>query len=197
MRGALAELRWRQTRDVMREDAVAAIHTWAQRSPRRAPVMTSSTPVAGGRQRLRRRGRRASLVEGISVDTARSACSSRGSSVRDLRAGEAWRLEPRSRTLEDPLHPGQPLAAGRPRLPTRSFVGAVDVSIERDAERQRSFERARDAAEQFRERDRLHLPGCTSISSLDCRRVGHDSARELREHQVRAALHALTAANAA
>ena len=153
--------------------------------------MTSSTLLrAGGNASVVENGEL--LVEGI-PSTRAVRLFLEGVSVR-TNARRSWRLEPRSRTLDDPLYSGEPLGAGRPRLPTQA-LGAVDVSIERDTERQRSFERAREAAEQFRE-------GTASISREYFNELarlqpgGTCSARELREHQVRAALHALTAANA-
>ena len=109
------------------------------------------------------------------------------------RVGEAWRLEPKSRTLDELCVQVNRWLVGRGYHP--QLLGAVDVSVERDMERQRSFERAREAAEQFRS-------GTASFSRDDffslLTAAGWDmNTRELREHQIRAALHALTAANAA
>lgn len=111
--------------------------------------------------------------------------------VRDT---QGWRLEPKSGRSLDELciqvnrwlnrHGYEP-----------ALIGAVDLSVERDLERQRSFERAKTAAKHFRD-------GSAAISReqflelLDS--AGWDRAnRELREHQVHSALHALSAANAA
>ena len=109
------------------------------------------------------------------------------------RVGEAWRLEPKSRTLDELCIQVNRWLVGRGYRP--QLVGAADVSVERDMERQRSFYRAREAAEQFR-------MGNATFSRDDflglLMAAGWDrNARELRDHQVYAALHALTAANAA
>jgi SNF2 family DNA or RNA helicase len=109
------------------------------------------------------------------------------------RTGDAWRLEPKSRTLEELCIQVNRWLTSRGHRP--ALVGTVDVAIERDAERQRSFQRAREAAEKFRD-------GTATISRerfLELlETAGWDrNSRELRNHQVRAALHALTVANAA
>ncbi len=109
------------------------------------------------------------------------------------RVGDAWRLDSRSRTLDELcIHVNRWLVARgyRPEL-----TGVVDVSVERDAERQRSFQRARDAATRFRAGaatfPRERLSGLLEIAGWNF------DSRQLREHQINGALHALTAANSA
>lgn len=108
------------------------------------------------------------------------------------RVGDLWRLESKSRTLDELcIQVNRWLVSHgyRPEL-----VGRVDESVERDAERQRSFQRAREAAEQFRS-GRAEFSRADFLELLAT--VGWQSqARQLRDHQVKAALHALTAANA-
>ena len=64
------------------------------------------------------------------------------------RLGEGWRLEPRSRTLDELCIQVNRWLVSHGHSP--QLVGIVDESVERDAERQRSFQRARETAEQFR-----------------------------------------------
>lgn len=109
------------------------------------------------------------------------------------RIGEAWRLEPKSRTLDELCVQVNRWLVSQGHSP--QLVGSVDESVVRDAERQRSFQRAREAGEKFRD-------GTATFSRTDfielLETAGWDSkARQLREHQIQAALHALTAANAA
>lgn len=108
--------------------------------------------------------------------------------------GDRWRLEPKGgRSLDELcIHVNRWLVRRgyRPEL-----LGAVDISVERDLERQRSFARAREAAEQFR-------AGTASFSRERLKELltsagWNGSGRELREHQIHAAIHALSAANAA
>jgi SNF2 family DNA or RNA helicase len=109
------------------------------------------------------------------------------------RIDDYWRLDPKSRTLDDLCVQVNRWLITRGYRP--ELVGAVDVSVERDAERRRSFQRAREAAEQFR----MGSPTFSRadfFELLDAAGWNFDR-RELREHQVQGALHALTAANSA
>jgi SNF2 domain-containing protein len=104
-----------------------------------------------------------------------------------------WRAEPKSRTLEELCIVVNRWFNKRGLSP--ELVGVVDVSVERDLERQRSFVRARDAGTQFR-------AGTPALAPDTFRRLLNEAGwahedRQLREHQTSAALHALTAANAA
>lgn len=104
-----------------------------------------------------------------------------------------WRLEPKSRTLEELCIQVNRWLVAHGHQP--ELVGAVDVSVERDLERRRSFERAREAAMQFR-------AGESTISREQFQQLldteGWDRGlRELRDHQVVAAIHSLVAANSA
>lgn len=108
--------------------------------------------------------------------------------------GERWRLQPKGgRSLDELCIQVNRWLTGRGHHP--ELVGAVDISVQRDLERQRSFQRARQAAEQFRagnagiSRERL-------LELLDV--AGwNGTARQLHEHQIHSVLHALSAANAA
>lgn len=111
-----------------------------------------------------------------------------------VREGEQWRLEPRGGRSIDELciHVNRWLTRHgyQPEL-----IGAVDVSVQRDLERQRSFDRARDAAVEFR-------AGSTPISRDRFVELLDDAGwdrmtRELRDQQTNSAIHALVAANAA
>ena len=131
------------------------------------------------------------FVEGIA--STRAVRLFLGGVLGGERVGDAWRLEPKARTLEELCIQVNRWLVGRGHRP--ELVGVVDVSVERDIERQKSFQRARDAAERFR-------AGAASISRegllelLDA--AGWDrTSRDLREHQVDGARHALTSANAA
>lgn len=109
------------------------------------------------------------------------------------RVEEGWRLEPKSRTLEELcIQVNRWLVAHghRPEL-----VGAVDLSVERDLERRRSFERAREAAVQFRA-GKSTIPQEQFQQLLDTEGWNRE-LRELRDHQVVAAMHSLVAANSA
>ncbi|MFI0370389.1 SNF2-related protein [Actinomadura sp. 1N219] len=109
------------------------------------------------------------------------------------RIGDTWRLKPKARTLEELCIQVNRWLVSHGYSP--ELIGAVDVSVERDLERQKSFSRAREAAQRYRD-------GSSEISrdqfELLLEQAGWNRAsRELREHQIHAAIHALTAANAA
>jgi SNF2 family DNA or RNA helicase len=109
------------------------------------------------------------------------------------RVDDTWRIEPKARTLDELCVQVNRWLVGRGFAP--QLVGAVDVSVARDAERRRSFERAMAAATALRE-------GSSSIARNDLLDLldsaGWNTAqRQLREHQIQGAIHALSAANAA
>jgi SNF2 family DNA or RNA helicase len=109
------------------------------------------------------------------------------------RMDDFWQLSPRARTLDELCILVNRWLVARGFVP--ELVGTVDVSVQRDAERQRSFQRAREAAVSFRDGE----PALSSIRFLELLdAAGWNSAtRQLRQHQVNGALHALTAANSA
>lgn len=108
--------------------------------------------------------------------------------------GERWRLEPRGgRLLDELCIQVNRWLVGRGHRP--ELVGGVDVSVARDLERQRSFTRAREAAERLR-------AGTANISQerfLELLKAAKwdGTHRALRQHQIHSAIHALSAANAA
>lgn len=131
------------------------------------------------------------VVEGL--DSIRSTRLFLEGVLGGIRTDVGWQLEARGRTMDDLCIQVNRWLTGRGI--TAELIGQVDVSVERDAERQRSFQRARDAAQRFR-------AGTSSFARetfLDLlQSAGWDTeARQLREHQVNAAMHAITAANAA
>src|ERR1700692_2569065 len=65
------------------------------------------------------------------------------------RIDDVWQLTPRARTLDELCILVSRWLVARGYAP--ELIGTVDVSVERDAERQRSFQRAREAAASFRD----------------------------------------------
>lgn len=109
------------------------------------------------------------------------------------RVDDQWCVEPKGRTLDELCIVVNRWFSKRGASP--ELVGMVDVSVERDRERQLSFVRAREEGEKFRQ-------GVTTLAREDFVRLLEEAgwnhaSRELREHQVHAALHALSAANTA
>lgn len=105
---------------------------------------------------------------------------------------DGWCLKPKGRSLEELCIQVNKWLVARGYRP--ELVGFVDVSVQRDLERQRSFSRARESAERYRE-------GLSDISRERfgelLEQAGWNKTRALREHQIHAAIHALAAANAA
>jgi len=131
------------------------------------------------------------FVEG--VDSLRSTRLFLEGVLGATRLGEAWRVEPKGRTLDELC-----IVVNRWLL-KRGIVaqleGDVDLTVQRDHERQLSFVRACEAGTQFRRGESPIRPR-SFRQLLDL--AGWDSeSRELREHQELAALHALSAVNAA
>lgn len=127
------------------------------------------------------------------VDSSRSVRLFLEGVLGASRLGEAWKVEPKGRTLDELCIVVNRWFLKRGIVP--HLVGVVDLSVERDLERQRSFARAREAGTQSRS-------GSSPIGSASFRQLLEQAgwnreARDLREHQERAALHALSAANAA
>jgi SNF2 family DNA or RNA helicase len=109
------------------------------------------------------------------------------------RVDGGWRIEPKARTLEELCVQVNRWLVSHGFAP--ELIGLVDVSVVRDAERQRSFERATVAATALREGS-SQLAREDLLGLLDA--AGWNSAhRQLREHQIHGAIHALSAANAA
>jgi hypothetical protein len=91
---------------------------------------------------------------------------------------DQWRVEPKGRTLDELCIVINRWFSKRGASP--ELVGMVDVSVERDRERQRSFVRAREEGEKFQQ-------GVTTLAREDFVRLLEEAgwnlaSRELREH---------------
>jgi len=104
-----------------------------------------------------------------------------------------WRIEPKGRTLDELciiVNHWLNKHGVNPEL-----IGIVDVSVERDQERQKSFSRARDAGIQFRQGSPVFAED--NLHKLLEMAGWNRASRELYPHQINASLHALVAANTA
>jgi hypothetical protein len=109
------------------------------------------------------------------------------------RSATGWRIEPRSRSMEELCILIFNWLTNRGHTPVLS--GVVDVAVERDLERRRSFQRAKIAA--VEDRDGTALMSRDEFVELLSAEGWDHEARDLRDHQIRAAIHGLAAANAA